>query len=408
MTDTPGKRILLHAGAPWAQTGYGQQCAQLAPRLRDAGHNVVISATWGLNGASLGWDGITVFPSDDAYGNRRLADYAAMHQSDLVISLTDVWVFSSPRLREIPLACWVPVDHKPCPPAVAGFFKDFGARPIAMSRFGESELRETGLDPVYVPHAIDTTVFAPQDRALARAMFKIPEDAFLVGMVANNAGRQPSRKAFPQALMAFAQLRAAHPDARLYLHTELTGTKPPHPGVNMIDLFDRYGIPVESVHYTDPVTMDVGLPPSTMASMYSAFDVLLNPSYGEGFGVPIVEAQACGTPVIATDWTSMSELVGAGWLVGGEPWDDVDHRAFYLAPSVPEIVAALEDAYQKRGDVSMRERAREFAVQYDADKVFDKYWKPALEKLTRPREVAPLPGMNREQRRRMAKQKVTA
>jgi glycosyltransferase involved in cell wall biosynthesis len=140
-----------------------------------------------------------------------------------------------------------------------------------------------------------------------------------------------------------------------------------------------------------------------MAHMYSAMDVLLNPSYGEGFGVPIVEAQACGTPVIVTDWTAMSELCGAGWLVGGEPWDDVKHRAFYLAPSVPGIHAALEAAFEAQGDQEVADRAVAFAAQYDADRVFDTYWVPALEKLTAPREVAPLPGINREMRRKMAK-----
>ncbi len=401
-------RILLHTAAPWAQTGYGQQCAQLAPRLRDAGHDVVISAVWGLNGASITWDGITVFPSDDTYGNRRLYDYAKMHNADLVISLFDVWPLKDPKLKDLPLASWVPVDHKPCPPQVSDFFKQFGARPIAMSRFGEAELREAGLDPVYVPHAIETSVYTPQDRKAARALLNIPEDKFLVGMVANNAGRHPARKAFPQAVFAFSQLREAHEDAMLYLHTEMSGTKPPHAGVNIYELCDRYGVPVDALACTSPVSMDLGLPPSAMANMYSAFDVLLNPSYGEGFGVPIIEAQACGTPVIVTDWTSMPELVGAGWAVGGEPWDDIDHRAFYLNPSVPEIVFALEDAYQKRDDASVRNRAREFALQYDADTVFAEHWLPALETLVRPREVAPLPGMNREQRRRMAKQKVTA
>ncbi len=99
----------------------------------------------------------------------------------------------------------------------------------------------------------------------------------------------------------------------------------------------------------------------------------------------------------------MPEVCGAGWKVGGEPWDDVDHRAFYLNPSVDEILVALEQAYEARGDENLRETAREFALGYDADLVFDTYWKPALEELTKPREVAPLPGLNREQRRKLAK-----
>jgi hypothetical protein len=44
-------------------------------------------------------------------------------------------------------------------------------------------------------------------------------------------------------------------------------------------------------------------------------------------------------------------------------------------------------------------RCREFALRYDADRVFAEHWVPTLEALTRPREVPPLPSMNREQRR---------
>jgi glycosyltransferase involved in cell wall biosynthesis len=146
-----------------------------------------------------------------------------------------------------------------------------------------------------------------------------------------------------------------------------------------------------------------------MARLYSAFDVLLNPSYGEGFGIPIVEAQACGTPVIVSDWTSMPELVGAGWKVDGEPWYDPDEdrgEAFLLAPSVSEILDALENAYEARGDKDVRGAAREFAVGYDADLVTDKYWKPALETLSGPREVPPLP--NRAARRAAKKLKAAA
>src|SRR4051812_27283233 len=121
----PGHRILLHTGSPWVGTGYGQQCAQLAPRLRDAGHDVAISSTWGLNGASLMWEGITVFPSDDQWGNLRLADYAQLNNADIVITLLDVWVLKNPRFKELPLACWVPVDHAPTPQLVTRFFKEF-------------------------------------------------------------------------------------------------------------------------------------------------------------------------------------------------------------------------------------------------------------------------------------------
>src|SRR2546422_6302157 len=55
------------------------------------------------------------------------------------------------------------------------------------------------------------------------------------------------------------------------------------------------------------------------------------------FGIPIIEAQACGTPVITTDWTAMTELTGAGWMSkGDEPWHDALHNSFFMRPRVCE------------------------------------------------------------------------
>ena len=73
------------------------------------------------------------------------------------------------------------------------------------------------------------------------------------------------------------------------------------------------------------------------------------------------------------------------------------------------IVNAFEVAYVSRRDETMRATAREFALDYDADHVLETYWKPALEQIQKPREVAPLrPNGNRAQRRAEKKAKVKA
>jgi glycosyltransferase involved in cell wall biosynthesis len=118
-----------------------------------------------------------------------------------------------------------------------------------------------------------------------------------------------------------------------------------------------------------------------LAKVYSAGDVLLMPSAGEGFGVPTIEAQACGLPVIVTDATAQAELCGSGWRVRVDEDDRVytlqNSEQFRVKPSA--IVNALKLAYEARGDVSLREYAREFAMMYDADKVWREYMKPAIE-----------------------------
>jgi glycosyltransferase involved in cell wall biosynthesis len=408
-------KILWHSNAPWAPTGYGVQTALFAPRLRDIGHDVAISAYYGLQGSTLEWNGFHCYPSDPTgYGRDLLPHYAAHHADGqdprdvLVLTLMDVWVLNEayPALRELNMASWVPVDHGPLPTRVHEFFELTGARPIAMSRFGERALRDAGHDPLYVPHGVDTKVYRPQPehRAIVRRGMGVPEDAFVIGMVANNAGQAPPRKAFPQVFQAFAAFRREHPEAILHLHTEIAGRQN---GINLSALADICGVPAEAISITNQFSLHLGIPDDQMALIYSGFDVLASPSYGEGFGVPIVEAQACGVPVIVTDWTAMPELCGAGWKVRGDKFYDPPQGAFYVCPAVIEILDAFDAAHAARNDYDLKAKAREFALQYDADRVVEEHWKPALAALEGPREVPPLPtNGNRAQRR--AKQKAKA
>lgn len=403
-------KILWHSNAPWAQTGYGQQTAMFVPRLAAQGHDVAISAFWGLGGASLNWGEFRVYPADNHWGNRMLGPYAAHHaQSEdlrdcLVITLMDVWVLSAPGLRDLRLASWCPVDHDPLPPKVLAYFKQLGARPIAMSRFGEDKMREAGLDPLYVPHGVETSIFRPLDeRAEIREALNVPEGSFLVGMVANNKGTAPPRKAFPQAFEAFARLRERHPEALLYLHSEKFGLDD---GINLVALLEFCGVPETAVRWPSQFELEFGIPQGSMSFAYNAMDVLLCPSYGEGFGIPIVEAQACGTPVIVNDFSAMPELVGAGWRVEGEPWYEASQGSFYQCPSIADITEALLDSVDRAPQ--MREMARSFAKAYDADLVAEEFWKPAVEALA----AEPERGLNRAQRRakerKQAKQKPVA
>jgi glycosyltransferase involved in cell wall biosynthesis len=109
--------------------------------------------------------------------------------------------------------------------------------------------------------------------------------------------------------------------------------------------------------------------------------VLLSPSMGEGFGVPIVESQACGVPVITTDCSAMTELTEAGWRVDGDRWYNAAHDAWFKLPFIRGIVAGLELAYEARGDEDLRRKAREFALGYDVDTVMHEFWQPALAQL---------------------------
>lgn len=384
-------KILWHSNAAWASSGYGKQTKLFAPRLVGLGHDVAISAFAGLQFARLDWAGIRTYPRGlDTHGN----DVIELHATDffdgdqragLVLPLTDIWVMQTEVLKRLNSAAWVPVDHKPCQPPTVSTLRDGNCIPIAMSRYGERMLADEGLEPVYVPHGVETKLFQPLDRSECREQVGLPQDAFVVGMIAANQGW---RKSYPQAIRAFKDFHSRHPDALLYLHTWLG---PEHAGVDLHQLL-KQELPDDAVAVVDQYHYACGtISDEFLARVYNSMDVLLNPSQGEGFGVPIVEAQSCAVPVIVTDYTAMTELCGSGYLVGGAEVYTT-FGAWQMLPDVGEIVAALEDVYawsaQER--LAARRKAREFALDYDADLVTEKFWVPALaeieQRITRPKK----------------------
>ncbi len=355
---------------------------------------MAISAFYGLEGGCITWNGMRCYPTDQTrFGSLLLGEYAAHHgfgdrQATHVITLMDVWVMlpAISQLKDLRMSCWTPVDHDPLPPLVGQFLEQSGARPIAMSRFGQRMLNDAGFDTLYVPHGIETSVFRPQPelKDQFRAALNIPEDAFVVGMVANNQGL-PSRKAFPQVFQAFKDFHKRHKDAILYVHADVVGR---NGGVNLLELARIVGLDPDRMRTSDQLQLHLGIPADNINSLYNTFDVLCMPSLGEGFGIPLVEAQACGVPVITTDWTAMTELCGAGWLVDGERFYDATQGSFFKMPYVSEITDAMETAYKEAA--GLKDKAREFALKYDADTVFEKYWLPVLDEILKPREIAPL------------------
>jgi glycosyltransferase involved in cell wall biosynthesis len=248
-----------------------------------------------------------------------------------------------------------------------------------MARFGERVARDHGLPVRYVPHGVDTESFHPMARAEARALLGWPADVFVAGMVAANSG---TRKAFAQHIEGFAVFHRRHPDSMLYLHTLEVAPG----GLDLSSMCLKAGLRIGTdVIFCDAYRYFIGIRDLEMAIPYSAMDALLMVTKGEGFGLPIIEAQACGTPVIVGDWSAMSELCFAGWKVRQEESTVVENN-WRLGDSAA-IADRLEQAYFASRDPERREvlcrEARRGALQYDADRVMQAYWLPLLDEIDR-------------------------
>jgi glycosyltransferase involved in cell wall biosynthesis len=361
-------------------TGYGNQTGLFTPLLK-AHYDIRISSFYGLEGTSLEWEGIKVLPTlGGTYGNESLPQHAERFfgkpRDGLVVTLMDVWVLDAKMCADFDMACWVPVDHKPVPPRVSAFFRESQAIPLAMSRFGMEQLAE--FDPIYVPHGVDTSVYKPYSKALAREKLGMDPDAFMVGMVAANKGN-PSRKSFATVLRAFAEFRRKAENAKLYLHTDIEGMW--SSGVALPPLIEALGIPSEAIGHPESYVVHFHpMSGKAMAHVYSAMDVLVNPSMGEGFGIPVLEAQACGVPAIVTDFSAMPEVCGAGWTVSGQPWW-TSQNSWQMLPDVGDVAEALDECYRMppAARKQLSEQARSHALQYDVEVVLRDYMLPGLE-----------------------------
>ena len=373
-------KLLFHSNAPWSSTGYGQQTKLFAPRLAEY-YDLTISAFYGLEGAPLEMnESIKVLPGvEGKFGNETILAHARSEfggdlRGGLVMTLMDVQVLDPRVWGQMNVCSWVPVDHQPAPDDVRGYFAASKAIPIAMSRFGEEQLAE--FDPLYVPHGIDCRAFHPVDKREARETIGIDPDAFIVGVVAANIGN-PSRKCLPEMLQAFTIFRESHPEAKLYLHTEWLGK---HNGVPLPPLIESLGLPEDSIILSDQYRYEHNpMPPDMLRTLYSSFDVLLATSRGEGFGITVLEAQACGVPAIVSDFSAQPEVCGAGWHVSGRP--EWTYRGSWMfLPDIEDTVDALKRAYAlpQAAREQMAREAREHAETYDVDKVMAEHMLPAL------------------------------
>jgi glycosyltransferase involved in cell wall biosynthesis len=340
--------VSLASNSPTAKTGYGVQAKHLVDKMSQSGLNTAVLSNYGQEGTIGEYKArggkVPVYPRGFMrYSEDVLNQWHTIHRSEwpdkkhAIMTLFDVWVYNkAPNIDDIPFISWVPLDHVTLPPDVAQWLVRPNVTPIAMSPFGQRQMAEHGIESTYIPHAVDTSVYKPTETIggmPGRKFMGVPEDAFLVSFVgANKADGVISRKAMVENLMGFKQFRETHPDAYLYLHTEPSNA---FGGFLVPRLLKAIGLDAESVIMPNVQELRLGFDDKYMAGVFTASDVLLGASMGEGFQVPLIEAAACGTRQIASSWTAPMDLASPdSFLVGGQPWWHEAHQSWWQIPSI--------------------------------------------------------------------------
>ena len=185
--------------------------------------------------------------------------------------------------------------------------------------------------------------FAPQDDEKIKSAlqkYKIKKPYIL------SVGTQEPRKNIQKLLDVFEKIVAERKD----MHMVLTGKYGWGPG---------YHTP-QNVIWTDYVTQD------DLKALYSGCRVFAYPSLYEGFGLPILEAMACGAPVVTSNNSSMAEIAKDAAIL-------VDPRSEQQIKKAIELVLDLNmENYQKMVKASI-ERAKRYTWEKTAKQTLKVY-----------------------------------
>jgi len=149
--------------------------------------------------------------------------------------------------------------------------------------------------------------FKPMDRDICRAT--IADKYGVSSPFILTLGVIQPRKNLPRLLEGFAKLKEADKSAPDLVIVGKYGWKE-------TNLLER----IAELKLSEHVILTGYAPQEDLPVFYNAADVFIYPSVYEGFGLPPLEAMACGTPVITGNQTSLPEVIGeAGIMVG--PYD---------------------------------------------------------------------------------------
>jgi glycosyltransferase involved in cell wall biosynthesis len=210
-------------------------------------------------------------------------------------------VRSELALHRLPLQIWPRVAHRKLYYKLAMFlerkiYSDPGVRLVAVSSLVAAQLKShfQREDVTVIPNAVDTLRFTPEARTTkrneSRRSLSYDQSHFVLLLIGNDW----KKKGLDTLLKAIALL------TDLPLRMLVVGKDEPafyRPLVDQLALKDR-------VCFEKP-SMDV-------LSFYAAADLYIGPSLEDSFGLPIVEAMACGLPVIASSNAGASEMIRDG------------------------------------------------------------------------------------------------
>jgi len=277
----------------------------------------------------------------NTFGEWRFERVLLDFKPDVVIDIRDPWMcgyqFYSPY-RPFFHHCIMPtVDSSPQRQEwIESFmsadnvftYSDWGLKVLDKQSRGNMKLNQSAYP------GVDLQVFCPPtNKAAHKQSMGLEEDSIIIGTVMRNQ----KRKLYPDLLAVFKKLLESLPEdiakkTYLYIHTGY-----PDLGWNLPELIKESGIgnkvlftyicgetnkpfigPMQDARTYSPYSHNAsgvlpsvnrGVSPEQLADIYKCFDLYIQYAICEGFGMPQVEAAACGVPVASVDYSAMVDVL---------------------------------------------------------------------------------------------------
>jgi glycosyltransferase involved in cell wall biosynthesis len=384
-------RVLWYGDAG-SHSGFARVTHSIVPKLiRDYGHDVHILALNYQGDWMPEIDGLKLYKAsamdpNDTFGLRRTAEIVRKVQPDVTVMLHDPAAIAMLLLRNrydpeqelvnaAPIVAYMPIDGYNYPETQIDLLQQI-VNPALLAKHGLTVFPRGQV----VYHGVETDDFYPVaerpvrylggdivDKRGCKAALGFDPNGFLILRVDKNSGR----KDFAALVKAVAPLMEKDRTIQLHLHA---ATDPQAMGSNLPVLLTRYDLAPEQVFIPDLNQSMIHWDQEKLNVLYNAADLFVTTSRGEGWGLTIAEALACGVPVVAQNVSAIPEVVGPGGvLIEPERLLTVPAGHDLWLPNIQaftDVVAELRDSPEKLR--ALGEAGRKHVAQFR--------WEPAAER----------------------------
>lgn len=272
-------------------SGYGKVTKEICTRLPQYDIDVLISAYYGCEPGGTVPYAVPVLPAKDGnFGVVSAGKFARQYNVDIGLLFTDWWAFSDfPKM--LPRAtAYTPMDHTNYSEEVLNFTRQYH-KLISLCKWQQSYLKDIGIESDMIYHGVDISTYKPMDKKKCKERLKL-DGKFVFGTVAANSDKE-DRKAHTRSMKAMRYFLDSNPDVKesdicwIY-HTTSNDPR----GMPLSSIAHKYKLD-NVIKFMDPSMSDLMISEAELAQLMNAFDVHILCSKREGFGLPIIETQAC-------------------------------------------------------------------------------------------------------------------